>query len=279
MRWSRRAPRLPQRHEHGAPLLEARAVSVHLGGHPILDAVDLTVHAGEVLALVGPNGAGKSTLLAALCGDLPLAVGAIHVDGAAADTWTHVELAMRRAVLPQHAAVSFPFRVDEVVRMGRAPWLGTERDAADDEIVADALDATDVRHLAERQFTTLSGGEQARASLARVLAQQAQVLLLDEPTASLDVQHQELVLELAGRRADAGDGVVVVLHDLGLAAAHADTVVVLSRGRVVAGGPSAEVMQPELLSEVYRHEIDVLTHPVTGGPLVVPRRLVRHERT
>ncbi len=278
MRLTRRPSRVPARHERGAPLLEAREVAVHLGGHPILDDVDLTVHAGEVLALVGPNGAGKSTLLAALCGDVALGAGTISVDGAPATSWTHIELAMRRAVLPQQALVSFPFRVHEVVRMGRAPWTGTEREDRDDEAIANALRDADVEHLAERQFTTLSGGEQARASLARVLAQEAQVLLLDEPTASLDVQHQELVLELAGRRADAGDGVVVVLHDLGLAAAHADTVVVLSRGRVVTAGPSVEVMQPGLLSEVYRHAIDVLSHPVTGGPLVVPRRLVREDR-
>ena len=135
-----------------------------------------------------------------------------------------------------------------------------------------ALADADVAHLAERHVPSLSGGERARVALARVLAQATQLLLLDEPTAALDVHHQELVLSTVRARADAGDGAVVVLHDLGLAAAHADRVAVLAEGRVVADGPPDAVLTPDLLSAVYQHPIDVLRHPATGALLVLPRR-------
>jgi iron complex transport system ATP-binding protein len=270
-RWSRDIV-LPVRRARGERLVDARDVSVTLGGRAVLDAVHLHVDAGEVVALVGPNGAGKSTLLAALTGEAHLVEGSIELDGASLGSWSHADLARRRAVLPQHVTVSFPFSVTDVVRMGRAPWGRTGRAEEDDAVIADALRVTDVARLATRPFPTLSGGERARVALARVLAQRTQLLLLDEPTASLDVHHQELVLDVARRRAAAGDGVVAVLHDLGLAAAHADRVVVLSKGRVVADGPPAEVLTPARLTEVYRHDIEVLEHPVTGALLVVPRR-------
>ena len=134
---------------------------------------------------------------------------------------------------------------------------------------------TDVLQFADRVFMSLSGGERARAALARVLAQQSPVLLLDEPTAALDIRHQEQVLDLARRQAERGDAVVVVLHDLGLAAAHADRVVVLSRGAVAAQGPPEVVMTEELLGEVYECEIDIVTNPRSGELIIVPRRRVR----
>lgn len=156
--------------------------------------------------------------------------------------------------------------------MGRAPWVRTPMEEDDDAAVEAAMQLTDTVHLAERVYRSLSGGEQARVSLARVLAQSAGVLLLDEPTAALDLHHQELVLDLARRRAHAGDAVVVVLHDLNLAAGYADRVAVLDRGRIAASGPPGEVLQPELLSRVYQHAVEVLPHPRTGAPIILARR-------
>jgi iron complex transport system ATP-binding protein len=251
---------------------EAHGLVVRLGGRTVLDGVDLAVPAGRVLALVGPNGAGKSTLLAALAGDVPPAAGRLTLDGRPAGAWTARDLALRRAVLPQAATLTFPFTVAEVVRMGRAPWAGTPAEDQDEAAVAEAMAATEVTAFAGRPFGALSGGERARVALARVLAQRTGLLLLDEPTAALDLRHQELVLGVCRRRAAAGDGVVVVLHDLGLAAAYADRVAVLHEGRIRADGPPAEVLTEELLSEVYQHPVEVLPHPGTGVRLVVPRR-------
>jgi iron complex transport system ATP-binding protein len=211
-------------------------------------------------------------LLGAVSGDLPLSAGSVELDGAPITSWSASELAMRRAVLPQHAVVSFPFTVAQVVQMGRAPWSRTDRAADDEAEVAAALAATDVGAFVRRSFTALSGGEQARVMLSRVLAQRAQLLVLDEPTAALDLHHQEVVLATARERAATGDGVLVVLHDIGSAGVCADRVALLSEGRIVACGPPAEVLAPERLSEVYRHEVDVIPHPVTGELLVLPRR-------
>ncbi len=269
--WSRPV-RLPDHPVPGTPLIEARAVTVRLGGKLIISEVDLIARSGEVVALVGPNGAGKSTLLGALSGDADLASGEVLVDGRPMGSWSHVELALRRSVLPQQVTVTFPFTVSEVVRMGRSPWARTPVESSDDEVVAAVARQTDVTDLMSRQYPSLSGGERARVALARVLAQSTSVLLLDEPTAALDVHHQELVLEVARARANEGAAVVVVLHDLGLAVAHADRVAVMDGGRVVADGPPAEVMSPELLSRVYNHEIEVIAHPGTGAPLVLPVR-------
>lgn len=155
--------------------------------------------------------------------------------------------------------------------MGRAPWAGTDREDDDERIVAEAMAATEVAGFATRPFPALSGGERARVALARVLAQQAPLLLLDEPTAALDLRHQELVLRVCRERAAAGCAVVVVLHDLGLAA-YADRVAVLHDGRIAVEGPPAEVFTGELLSRVYRQPVEVLAHPRTGAPLVIPER-------
>jgi iron complex transport system ATP-binding protein len=251
--------------------MRAAGVTVELGGRPVVDGVDLHVDAGEVVALVGPNGAGKSTLLAALAGDTAVS-GTIEIGGREARAWKPVELARQRAVLPQKAMLSFPFTVGEVVAMGRAPWSGRPESADDEDAVAEAMRLTETTGFAGRTFPALSGGEQARVALAQVLAQRTPVLLLDEPTAALDLRHQELVLRAVRERAGNNTRVVVVLHDLGLAAAYADRAYVLTAGRVRAEGPPRAVFTGELLSDVYQHEVEVFDHPRTGTPMVVPRR-------
>lgn len=256
----------------GDVLAETEALHVRLGGREVLSGVDVTARAGEVLALVGPNGAGKSTLLGALAADLPAAEGVVRVHGRPASEWSAQELALRRAVLPQSAALSFPFAVEEVVRMGRAPWAGRPEEDEDDAAVASAMAATEVSDFAGRSFSALSGGERARVALARVLAQRTRLLLLDEPTAALDLRHQELVLRVCRARAHAGDAVVVVLHDLGLAAAYAHRVVILRAGRAVADGRPAEIFTDRLLSDVYQQPVEVFPHPRTGEVLVAPVR-------
>ncbi|MEV7830802.1 heme ABC transporter ATP-binding protein [Streptomyces subrutilus] len=269
---------VPARPVPGAALAEIEDLYVRVGGREVLAGIDLTARAGEVLALVGPNGAGKSTLLAALAADLPAASGGIRIDGRPVGDWSAPELALRRSVLPQSAALSFPFPVEDVVRMGRAPWAGTPFADSDERVVAEAMAATEVTAFAARPFSALSGGERARVALARVLAQQAPLLLLDEPTAALDLRHQELVLRICRERAAAGDAVVVVLHDLGLAAAYADRAAVLHDGRIATAGPPAEVFDDALLSRVYRQPVEVFAHPRSGAPMVVPVRVAPASR-
>ncbi|WP_457030453.1 heme ABC transporter ATP-binding protein [Kitasatospora sp. P5_F3] len=268
----KRRRRLPGRPLPGAELLTAAGLRLVVDGRELLGGVDLVVRAGEVLALLGPNGAGKSTLLSVLAGDVLPTSGTVTLNGRPLDGYRPAELALHRALLPQAAALSFPFPAGEVVRMGRAPWAGTAAEAEDDAAVTAALAATESAAFVDRPFTALSGGERARIALARVLAQRTALLLLDEPTAALDLRHQELVLRVARERARAGDAVVVVLHDLSLAAAYADRVVLLAGGRAVADGPVAEVLEAALLTEVYAHPVEVFPHPVTGAPLVLPTR-------
>lgn len=262
------------------PVLSAERVTVRIGGRTLLDAVDLEVYAGEVLALVGPNGAGKSTLLGVVAGDTDPDSGRTVLDGTDLHRWRLGDLARRRALLTQANSVAFPFTVREIVAMGRAPWAALPEGNHDEEIIEESLAATDTSSLRSRTFPTLSGGEKARASLSRALAQRAGVLLLDEPTAAVDLRHQEIVLELARTVADAGGAVVVVLHDLELAAAWSDRLVMISGGRIRAEGPPDRVLTAELVEEVYQQPVLVDRHPVTGDLLVTPdRRRFRTART
>lgn len=276
MRWRSR-PDLPG----PVPELVAAVTGlvVDLGGAPVLRGVDLEVHAGEVLSLVGPNGAGKSTLLAALSGDAVPREGAAELWGRPVGDWSPDQVARRRAVLPQAHRVSFPFTVADVVAMGRAPWSGSATAEEDERLVAEAMEQTEVGGFAARPFTSLSGGEQARAMLARVIAQDTGLVLLDEPTAALDLRHQEMVgracRDLAGR----GRAVVVVLHDLDLAAAYSDRCALMDRGRIASVGAPVEVFDADRIGEVYRQPVTVEPDAGTGAPRVTPvRPTARRER-
>ncbi|MFT4083350.1 MAG: heme ABC transporter ATP-binding protein [Nocardioides sp.] len=246
-------------------------VCVRLGEHQALTEVSTSVAAGELVALVGPNGAGKTTLLSVMSGDLAPDSGTARLDGQDVASYKALALARRRGVLPQENRLAFGFRSVDVVRMGRAPWARTEREDEDEEVVAAAMIDTDVLGLADRAYPSLSGGEKARTSFARVLAQQTPLVLLDEPTAALDLRHQDQVLAQARRLTAQGCAVVAVLHDLSVAAAYADRICLMQGGRVVADGPPVEVLLEDRLGEVYQHPVDVIEHH--GRLLVVPRRL------
>ncbi|RIJ76920.1 heme ABC transporter ATP-binding protein [Nakamurella silvestris] len=252
--------------------METADVTWDVDGRTIVHPTTLQVHAGEVLALVGPNGAGKSTLLSLLAGDVRPSGGAVLLDGVPIARQALSDLARSRSVLLQEHRLSFPFRVVDVVRMGRAPWHGTAREEDDERVVTGSLDLAEIFDLAARTFTNLSGGEKARVSFARTLAQQGAILLLDEPTAALDIRHQDALLAVTKALAAAGAAVVIVLHDLSLAAAYADRVAVIAEGRLQAVGPPAEVLTSELLSRVYRHPVDVLTRPGSADLIIAPRR-------
>jgi len=250
----------------------ASGIGYRVGDAEILSDVSVEVGYGRVLGLVGPNGAGKSTLLGVLAGDVAPTAGVVELDGRVIGDWSVRELARRRAVLLQHNAVAFSFTGRQVVEMGRAPWLGTSLVDEDENAIESALAETDATAFSGRVFPTLSGGERARISLARVLAQDTAVLLLDEPTASLDIGHQEDVLRVARRLASRGRAVVAVLHDLSLAAAYADDLAMLHHGRLVAHGSPAEVLTADRVESVYRTPVRILPDPDTGRPVVLPRR-------
>jgi iron complex transport system ATP-binding protein len=250
-------------------LLEVRAVSYSAGERRLVDDLSLSVAPGEIVALVGPNGAGKSTLVRLIGGEIEPDAGTISIDGGDLRSLSAIEAARRRSVLPQQTTVRFPFTALDIVLMGRYP-VPTDRHA---DLVAsfDAMRRTDTEQLADAFYPTLSGGEQARVSLARVLAQEAPLLVLDEPASALDIHHQQLVMKQLSQTVAGGAGCLVVLHDLNLAAAFSDRLALMHEGRLVASGSVADVLDAELLSAVYRQPLSVHPHPEGDGLLVLVR--------
>jgi iron complex transport system ATP-binding protein len=235
-------------------LLTAQDLDVTLTGRAVLQGVSLSLAPGHLVALVGPNGAGKTTLLRALAGLIP-SEGTIHVGGDALSSLPLRERARRFAYLPQGHVVHWPLPARDIVALGRYPHGATDPGRltpADAEAVLRAMQATDVVEFSERRVTELSGGERSRVALARVLAVEAPVILADEPTASLDPRHQFDVMKSLRASADKGVLVIVVTHDLGLAARFADTVLVLSDGRLVSQGAPAEALSEKVMGEVFR---------------------------
>ena len=253
--------------------IELRGVSVALDGRPVLRDLDLTVPGGSRVALIGPNGSGKTTLLRTVAGLLPHR-GQVRIGDAPPGSLSRRELARRVALVPQTPAVPAGMTVGDYALLGRTPYipyLGTET-RRDLEIVARVLDHLDLGTFAGRRLDSLSGGERQRAVLARALAQQAPVLLLDEPTTGLDVGHQQQVLELVDTLGqELGLTVVSAMHDLTLAGQFADQLVLLDGGRVAAAGPAATVLTEPVISRHYHASVRVLDDP-GGGIVVVPVR-------
>jgi iron complex transport system ATP-binding protein len=234
--------------------LTAQGVNVALSGRAVLRDISLSLASGHLVALVGPNGAGKTTLLRALAGLVP-SDGTIHVGGDALPSLSLRERAQRFAYLPQGHIVHWPLPSRDIVALGRYPHGATDParlTPGDSEAVLRAMQATDVMEFAARRVTELSGGERSRVALARVLAVEAPVILADEPTSSLDPRHQIDVMKTLRTAADRGTLVIVVTHDLGLAARFADTMLVLSDGRLVSQGAPAEALSEEVMANVFR---------------------------
>lgn len=259
-------------------MFEARNISVSFGAKKILDDVSLEIKAGETIAVLGANGAGKSTLLKALCGDVKISDGEILIDRRQLRDWNHCELARRRAVLSQNLNLNFPFTAREVALLGRNPHIRGRESKRDLEIVREALELVEAAHLAERLFPTLSGGEQQRVHLARVLAQiwekpenSARYLLLDEPTSSLDLGHQHLTLQAVRDFAGNDTAALVILHDLNLAAQYADKILILQNGKKIAFDTPKRVLNTENIREVFGVEAYITRHEINYDmPLIVP---------
>ena len=246
--------------------------------------IELAVPRGAFYAVIGPNGCGKTTLLKLLLGALDPHAGRIAYDDRPLDDWPRRELARRVGVVPQSEELVFPLTVRELVAMGRYPHLGPwhgER-AADRSAVGSAMARCDIAELSARPMSTLSGGERQRARLARALAQEPDTLVLDEPTASLDIAHEMGIFELLRGLADSGVTVLMVTHNLNVAARYADRLLLLDRGDPVAEGTPADVFTADTLETVYRWPIAVADHPGpgpdTGAPQVTPLRGGRHDR-
>ncbi len=255
--------------------LEAAALTVRYAGldQAALEAVGVAVVERRLVAVVGPNGSGKTTLLRALTGAVNPSAGAVTLEGKPVRDWRPPELARVMAVVTQREEPAFPLRVPEAVLLGRYAHLGPFASAtsADLAAVQRAMDRCDLERMADRRIDTLSGGEWQRVRLARALAQEPRLLVLDEPTAALDVRHEMQIFELVRRLVDEGLGAVIVTHHLNLAARFADELLLLSQGRVAAQGPPAEVLRADVLERVFEWPVAV-TPWRDGSPQVVPLR-------
>jgi iron complex transport system ATP-binding protein len=252
--------------------LALEGVAARLGDRAVLAGVDLAVAPGEIVGLVGRNGAGKTTLLRIAAGTLAPDAGRVTLDGSEIASFDRRARARIVALVPQDTQVPFPFSVAELVLMGRTPHLGFLgfEDAHDLDVARAAMQRMGIEALADRAAPTLSGGERQLAVVARALAQEPRLLLLDEPTAFLDLRHRLEVLTVLRERAADGASALVVSHDLGLAARFCDRLVLLGDGRVLAEGPPRDVLSPDTLRAAFGIEAEIVTAP-DGTPLVVPR--------
>jgi iron complex transport system ATP-binding protein len=256
-------------------LLEASELTIKYEARLAVADVSMKLSAGEITAIIGPNGAGKSTLLRALNGQVRRASGTVRLDGELIEKFSRRSIGRRIAVVAQEAELRFPVTVLEFVLGGRFAWAGnagwgweTERDL---RVAQEVLNETELGDLSGRLMNELSGGERQRAVLARALATEATCLLLDEPTANLDLSHQATLLSLVRDRCDQHEAAaLVVTHDLNLAAQFSDHILLMKHGRVVEAGPPDTVLTPELLREVFEVTVLVDAHPVTNKPRVTP---------
>lgn len=255
-------------------MLEAQHLSLSISNFSLLQDITLQLKAGTVTAIVGPNGAGKTSLLRILCGETKPSSGEVIFNGTFLDQWQADQLARILAVLPQGSPLNFPFTAREVVMMGRIPHsTGLEKDTL---IVDAALESVGGSYLDKRAYTQMSGGEKQRVQLARVLAQiwdpddsGDRVLILDEPTSAFDLAHQQLTLEIVKKFAQQNVSVLLVIHDLNLAAACADQLIMLDCGKIAAQGAPESVLTAELIQQVFNVSASIGVHPKTGSPLVI----------
>ena len=254
-------------------MLEIQSLSVAYGSRRVLHEINLHIQSGEIVALIGPNGAGKTTLIRAVSGVIRSQSGQIRAGGEDLAGMASARRARKLSVVPQARNLPEPYSVWQTVLLGRTPYLGWLGQSAegDRERVRWALERTETLELAERRIGELSGGEQQRVLLARALAQETPILLLDEPTAHLDLHHQATLLDLVYALTRENHlTVLMALHDLNLAALYADRVALLVDGRLQSVGTPIEVLTSERLSKAYRIPLHVIPHPDFGVPLVLP---------
>lgn len=262
-------------------VIEADDATVRVGEAVLLDRVGFAVKAGRFAAILGPNGAGKSTLMKVLAGSLRPVSGKVRLCGKALREWPRRESSRMRAVLSQRTDLTFPFAVHDVVMLGRSPYAGQTHRTTDIAIADSAMEMCGISHLSARIYPTLSGGEQQRVQLARVLAQlhrsgtdfsdcSGQVLLLDEPTSSLDIAHQYAILDLARALTARGLAVAAVLHDLNLAAMFSDSVHLMKDARIVEAGPPDKVIRPDSVKSIFDIPVRLVEQPGQSSPFVVP---------
>ncbi|MEK6279233.1 MAG: ABC transporter ATP-binding protein [Acidobacteriota bacterium] len=256
-------------------MLQARNIHIQYGPREVVAGISLKCEPGELVAVIGPNGAGKSTLLRSLNGGLEPSRGEVLLDGRSLKSYARRAIARRIAVVAQEADVRFPVTVIEFILGGRYAWSNSRawgwENSDDVRIALATLKETELEGFEARVMSELSGGERQRAVLARALATEAKVYLLDEPTANLDLAHQAIILALVRKRCDSrGDAALVVTHDINLAAEFSNYIVLMKGGRSIAFGPPNEVLTPQLLKEVFSVEVLVDAHPVSGVPRITP---------
>ncbi len=259
--------------ERSNATVDVDRLSFAYNGNQVLNDVSLRLASGEMAAIIGPNGAGKTTLMACVNGLLNDHEGLVNISGRSVRSMRPRDVARMVGAVPQEFQIPFAYRVREIVSLGRAPYLGRfgALDEADERAVDHALAATDVEALQGREYNALSGGERQRVVIALALAQEPRILLLDEPTAHLDLSHRvELLRLVAAVNSDRGVTVLAALHDIDLAATAFPRVIVLSDGRIVADGPPRDVITPELLRRVFDVDAQVIEDPRTGAPRVLP---------
>jgi iron complex transport system ATP-binding protein len=254
--------------------ISCKNIHLKLGGKVILDDISLQIYQGQVTTLLGPNGAGKSSLLKILADEIkatPSAQSEIHYFNEVKKNWNRTQLAKHVGILPQQSSLTFAFTVREVVELGLLP-LSLSRTQAD-KVINEMLEKVDTLNLESRLYPLLSGGEKQRVHLARVLTQLSEsgdktVLMLDEPTSALDLSHQHNTLSIAREMADQGAAVIIVLHDLNLAAQYSDRVLILNKGKIQADGSPWEALTVEKIGQVYQHKVHILKHPSADYPVV-----------
>ena len=254
------------------PVITFDEVTVTLGEVTALDSVTATIEPDRFIGLIGPNGAGKTTVLRSITGALTLDAGEITLFGSPVDTLSSREVSRQVAVVPQETVLTFDFAVREIIAMGRTPYQSRigGMDRVDQESVASAMEQTGVTQFADRSISEVSGGERQRILIARALAQDTPILLLDEPTASLDINHQIRTLSLVRDLVANGKTVIAAIHDLNLAARYCDELLLISDGHVLAHASPDQIMSRDYLQQAFDTEVAVTTHPITGTPHITP---------